>query len=104
MLRRSAGWGSAGARMAARMAQTLPAAAQAGDVRLTGIVVAMPQRGPTGLRFVLEAESAATWPGNTPLHVPRQLQLAWFVPPGSGALAAHGAPAPAVWRGQPEWL
>ena len=83
----AAGWGAAGAHMAARMAQTLPAAAQTGDVRLTGIVAAMPQRGPTGLRFVLEAESAATWPGNTPLHVPRQLQLAWFVPPGSAAPA-----------------
>ena len=83
----AAGWGAAGAHMAARMAQTLPAAAQTGDVRLTGIVAAMPQRGPTGLRFVLEAESAATWPGNTPLHAPRQLQLAWFVPPGSAAPA-----------------
>ena len=83
----AAGWGAAGAHMAARMAQTLPAAAQTGDVRLTGIVAAMPQRGPTGLRFVLEAESAVTWPGNTPLHVPRLLQLAWFVPPGSAAPA-----------------
>ena len=56
------------------------------DVRITGVVAAMPQRNETGLRFRLEVESAAL--DGTAVNLVPQVYLGWY------ANAAPGGPPP----------
>ncbi len=50
--------GSTGWRAEQRLAERLPAALEGQDLLVTGVVATMPQRGPSGLRFVFEPEAA----------------------------------------------
>jgi competence protein ComEC len=71
----AAGFGHAGWRAADRMAETLPAALEGEDLDVVGVVAALPQRGPSGLRFRFEVEQAR-WRG-VAVVVPPLVAVAW---------------------------
>ena len=87
------GAGTAGWRAHSFLDNALPATVEGRDVRVTGVVAAMPQRSDAGLRFVLEVESAE-WagpagsanknekidngPADTPPRLPPRLSLGWY--------------------------
>ena len=83
-----AGWGVAAWRTHARLAQSLPAAAQGAPVALQGVIAAMPQRTASGWRFLFDVQPS---PGSTDTPnkpdaapaLPARLLLNWFVPPGA---------------------
>lgn len=70
------GFGSTGWRASQCLAETLPAAIEGRDLRVTGVVASLPQSGPNGLRFRFEVEQA-TLAGET-VAVPRVLALGWY--------------------------
>ena len=77
-----------GWRAAAFQAQALPPALEGRDLRLSGVVAQMPQRGDTGVRFQLVVEDA-DWAeagdrGAAPPAVPPRLALSWYAE-GSGS-------------------
>lgn len=65
-----------GLRALDRLADVLPAALEGRDLRVTGVVASLPSRGPSGLRFRFEPESAAL--AGQPVGLPRQLSLGWY--------------------------
>jgi competence protein ComEC len=56
------------------------------DIRVTGIVAAMPQRNETGLRLRLEVESAAV--DGTPVQLVPQVYLGWYATTAAGGASA----------------
>jgi competence protein ComEC len=81
-------FGLCGLRATRFVAQGLDPALEGRDLAVTGVVAAMPQRNETGVRFRLEAESAATAAGAA-VRIPPQLYLGWYggaVPDGEGIL------------------
>jgi competence protein ComEC len=68
--------GSTGWRAVDRLSQRLPAALEGQDMLVTGVIAALPQAGPSGLRFVLEVEQA-TLRGEF-ITLPPQLALGWY--------------------------
>jgi len=70
------GLGSAGARATARLAEALPAALEGRDLVVTGVVASLPQRGPSGLRFLFEVESAHL--DKDEVRVPPRVSLGWY--------------------------
>jgi len=73
-------WSATSLRAAARLADALPSALEGRDLRVTGVVASLPQRGPSGLRFRFEVESAReAGPGPGPeAALPRQLLIGWY--------------------------
>ena len=57
------------------------------DLRVTGIVAAMPQRTESGLRLRLAVESAAT-PDGQPVALPALVDVSWY----GGAFAVAAMP------------
>ena len=82
------GFGASGLRAALRMADVLDPALENRDLVVIGIVSSLPQRGPTGLRFRFDVESARDASG--PVPVPPQLALGWYA--GSHEDAALAGP------------
>jgi competence protein ComEC len=76
------GFAACGLRAHAFAAGALAPQLEGRDVRLTGVVAAMPQRSETGLRFRLRVE-AATLDGQA-VRVPRLMSLGWYSGPGAG--------------------
>jgi len=72
-----AAFGLTGWRAAHYATQALDPALQGQDIRVTGHVSGLPQRGADGLRFVFEVESE-TRAGQTP-RLPPRLQLGWYL-------------------------
>jgi len=68
--------GSTGWRAEVRLAERLPAALEGADLRVVGVVAALPQPGPSGTRFVLEVEQA--WWQGRPVALPPRLALGWY--------------------------
>jgi competence protein ComEC len=68
--------GSTGWRAELRLAERLPSALEGQDLLVTGVVAAMPQAGPAGLRFVFEPERA-TLRGQA-VQLPQRLSLGWY--------------------------
>ena len=68
--------GSTGWRAEQRLAERLPPALEGQDLVVTGVVSAMPQSGPSGLRFAFVPERA-TWRGQ-PVSLPQRLSLGWY--------------------------
>ncbi|RRD57416.1 DNA internalization-related competence protein ComEC/Rec2 [Comamonadaceae bacterium OH2545_COT-014] len=91
-----AGWGVTGLRAHALLADRLNPALEGRDLRVTGRIAAMPQRGALGPRFHLAVESA-TGPDGQPVALPPRLQLAWH---GRDAAALPAPPLTAGdrWR------
>ncbi len=69
-------FGSAGWRGSIGMAERLPHALEGQDVQVTGVVAAMTEPGPAGLRFTFETESALL--RGQPVALPRRLALGWY--------------------------
>ncbi len=72
----AAGWGASGWRASVRLADALPAALEARDLQLTGVVASLPQRSPAGLRFRFDVEAASA--DGQPVQVPRRVSLGWY--------------------------
>lgn len=95
-----AGFGYAGLRAEARLADALPAAWENRDLRVRGVVDGLPQRSADGVRFAFAVEAVLT-PGAV---VPSRLSLAWFAPRVAGASGFSPrvvvTPAPDVHAGE----
>lgn len=74
------GFGQVGWRALAFSEQAIDRALEGRDVRITGVVAAMPQRDESGLRFRLDVESAQLIDEGQPRAValPPRIQLAWY--------------------------
>ncbi len=68
---------STGWRAGVRQAERLDPALEGRDLRLTGRVSGLPQRGEAGWRFGFEVEQAAGLDG-TPVRLPPRVQLGWY--------------------------
>ncbi|GAB2726376.1 DNA internalization-related competence protein ComEC/Rec2 [Melaminivora jejuensis] len=88
-------WGLCGLRALVFLSGALAPALQGQDVRVTGVVAAMPQPGESGLRLRLAVESARL--GDRPMALPKLIDLSWYAA-GWGRPAAH--PPPDVQAGE----
>lgn len=59
-----------------RLADKLPSALEGRDVLVTGVVAAMPQAGPDGVRFRFDVDEASL--DGARVRVPRHVSLAWY--------------------------
>lgn len=76
------GWSGVGLRAAAFWEEGLEPLWEGRDVRVTGVVSAMPQRNEAGLRFFLALESAQI--DGRAVKLPPKLLLAWYAGLGGG--------------------
>ncbi len=72
-----------GVRAAAFQAQALDAALEGRDLRVQGVVAAMPQVGDAGQRFRFEVETARL--GASLVHLPPLIELSWYATGWRGA-------------------
>lgn len=78
------GFGQAGWRASDFASQAMQGALEGRDIRITGVVAAMPQRDESGLRFRFDVESAQllnegpTQGKPTPVALPPRIALAWY--------------------------
>ncbi len=74
------GFGQAGWRAAAFQANALASELEGRDIRITGVIAAMPQRDESGIRFRLDVESAQLLQEGKalPVQLPHRIQLAWY--------------------------
>ncbi len=70
------GFGATGWRATQYLAHGLDPALEGRDLRVTGVVVSLPQRNETGLRFRLEVESARL--DGALIQVPRRMDVGWY--------------------------
>ena len=70
------GFGIAGWQACTRAAGGLAAGLEGQDLTLTGVVASLPQRGPSGVRFRFQVESA-TWRGQS-VATPALLSMGWY--------------------------
>jgi len=95
-----------GARALAFQAQALSADLEGVDLRVTGVVAAMPQPAPWGLRWRLEVERAERAGGaqtGAEVALPPLIELAWYGPRAGERPAAGAAPPQPLEAGQ-RWL
>jgi competence protein ComEC len=76
------GFGAVGLRSSVFMVDALDPTLEGRDIRVTGVVSAMPQRNEAGLRFVLALESAQL--EGRAVKLPPQLMLGWYAGMGGG--------------------
>jgi competence protein ComEC len=69
-------WSLSGLRAGARLSDALPVSLENEDVVVTGVVAGLPQRGPQGVRFVLDVQSAQR--DGQVVAVPGKISLGWF--------------------------
>lgn len=77
-------FGGTGLRAVAYQAQALPAALEGKDLRITGVVAAMPQVNEAGTRWRMAVESATLQ--GSPVTMPPQIDVAWY----GGAFGSGG--------------
>lgn len=85
-----AAWGAAGWRASRMQQQVLAPTLEGVDLRLTGVIAAMPQHGERGWRFLFDVERAEL--DGQAVAVPPRLQLSWYDRPGSWGDAAASRP------------
>ncbi|WP_374606158.1 DNA internalization-related competence protein ComEC/Rec2 [Diaphorobacter nitroreducens] len=90
-------YGLCGMRAAVFLEQSLAPALEGRDLRVTGVVAAMPQPRETGLRLRLEVEAAQL--DGAPVRVPPLIDLTWYAG-GLGGEAGADSPPPAVRAGE----
>lgn len=96
-------FGIVGLRAQAQLSTALPPEWEGRDVRVTGVVAAMPQSGESGLRFRLAVERA-TAPGDTAVPVPPLVDLAWYATAlHADALEPDAQPGPPALRAGERW-
>lgn len=71
-----AAFGAAGWQATLRLQDSLPPSLEGADLVVTGIVDSLPQRGPSGIRFRFEVESASL--EGRPVALPSRLALGWY--------------------------
>ncbi len=76
------GLGCVGWRASAFLAHSLDPVLEGRDLGVTGVIRAMPQRNESGVRFVLEVESAQL--DGRSVILPAQMQVAWYAGLGGG--------------------
>jgi competence protein ComEC len=76
------GFGGAGLRASSFLAEGLNPLLEGRDMRVTGVVSAMPQRNEAGLRFLLALESAQL--DGRAVKLPPKLMLSWYAGFGGG--------------------
>jgi len=95
-------YGLCGLRAAAFLADALAPELEGRDLRVTGVIAAMPQSRETGLRLRLAVESARL--DGAPVRVPALIDLSWYASaPGDGAQAMapdEVRPPPALQAGE----
>lgn len=69
-------FGVTGGRATVRLAEALPAALEARDLQVTGVVASLPQRTSNGLRFRFEVEQAKF--SGAAVSVPSVVSLGWY--------------------------
>jgi competence protein ComEC len=74
------GFGQTGWRASAFQSRAIEPQLEGQDIRITGVVAAMPQRDESGIRFRLDVESAQALQGGKAVAVrlPSRVQLAWY--------------------------
>ena len=88
-----AAFAAAGLRAGVMLSHALAPALEGRDVRVTGVVASMPQRGEAGWRFRFDVGQARAADGQ-PVALPPRLQLAWYTSGwGGGPDKADAAPA-----------
>lgn len=91
------GFAATSGRAHLRLADGLPASLEGEDLRVVGTIAGLPQRGPAGVRFRFEVESAQTLQGD-PVELPPALSLGWYS--GWHEDAAAAAPHAGLRAGQ----
>ena len=74
------GFGQAGWRASSFAQRAIPSELEGRDIRITGIIAAMPQRDESGIRFRLDVESAQLLEDGKirAVTLPQRIQLAWY--------------------------
>jgi competence protein ComEC len=74
------GFAQTGWRAAAYADDSLESRLEGADIRITGVIAAMPQRDESGIRFRLDVESAQLLQEGkaVPVQLPPRIQLAWY--------------------------
>lgn len=72
------GFAVAGGHATLRLADTLAPALEGVDLQLVGTIGSLPQRGPSGLRFRFDVESATTLQGEA-VRVPPSIAMGWYL-------------------------
>lgn len=91
-------WSVCGLRAAAFLAGALAPQLEGRDLRVTGVVAAMPQPRETGLRLRLEVESALL--DGAPVRVPGLIDLSWYAGAPGGGAQDEARPPPALQAGE----
>ncbi|MBN9572325.1 DNA internalization-related competence protein ComEC/Rec2 [Alicycliphilus denitrificans] len=91
-------WSVCGLRAAAFLAGALAPQLEGRDLRVTGVVAAMPQPRETGLRLRLEVESALL--DGAPVRVPALIDLSWYAGAPGGGAQDEARPPPALQAGE----
>ncbi|HEY0202457.1 MAG TPA: ComEC/Rec2 family competence protein, partial [Burkholderiaceae bacterium] len=94
----AAAFGVCGLRAQAFAQQGLNPALEGRDLRIVGIVAAMPQRSDDSLRLRLEVESA--YEGAAARMLPPLIDIGWYAPRGGDDALDAVAPVPAVHAGE----
>ena len=92
--------GTTDLRAGARLAERLDPALEGRDLVVTGLVASLPQRGPSGVRFVFAVEAAQDEAGRG-VALPRELSLGWYTgahEDAVGLLPPHALRAGDRWR------
>jgi competence protein ComEC len=71
-----AAFGGAGWHATLRIRDTLPSSLEGQDLVVTGVIDGLPQRGPSGIRFHFEVETATM--DGVPVAVPPLIALGWY--------------------------
>jgi competence protein ComEC len=74
------GFSQAGWRAAMYAGEAIDARLESADIRITGVIAAMPQRDESGIRFRLDVESAQLLQEGKPkaVQLPPRIQLSWY--------------------------
>jgi competence protein ComEC len=92
---------AAGGRAAQMQAQALNPALEGRDVRIVGLISAMPQRSEAGWRMRFDVEQAQQ--GEQPVALPSRLQLAWYSAAGETEEANPARPIAPPLRAGDRW-
>ncbi|HEY1103202.1 MAG TPA: DNA internalization-related competence protein ComEC/Rec2 [Burkholderiaceae bacterium] len=96
-----AGHGTVGLRALAFAGQALAPALEGRDLRVQGMVAAMPQRNEGGVRFRFDVESATLQ--GAAVAVPPRLQLGWYGGGWGAGVVGEAEPAPPALRAGERW-
>jgi competence protein ComEC len=101
LLSASMAWSVVGLRAHVMLSAQMPPALEGRNLDVVGVVVAMPQRSESGLRFRFDIESALL--EGQPVRVPQQVYLAWYGGAVSGMEGVYAERAVAGLQAGERW-